>query len=356
MRSSMRSAADYGEQLLAAALEYAGRGWHVLPLRPGDKRPAVPDHPATSCATPAGPGGPNRDPRCHAGHVGWQQRATTDPDRITRAWSSPAPRGGWYGVAIATGPSRLLVIDTDTPKDGQHPPARWQLPGVVDGEDVLAYLADEARAAIPETYTVRTRSGGLHRYYLLPDLDDESQRLANTSGAIGWLIDTRAAGGYVVAAPTTIDRRRYAVLDDRAASALPCWLHVQLRQVSSTRRPDQTATVRPAFDILGASPAGPAVGEVTRYAAAAVAGEVQRVQAAQPGRRNHELFVAALALGQLVGGNALNHAQAVQVLLDAVAGHVGAGAFTAAEALGTIRSGMSKGQAEPRRIRTGSAA
>ena len=71
--------------LLHAALEYAARGWHVIPLRPTGtardrKRPAFPDHTQDTCT--------GRDPRCaRAGrHVTWAERATTDPDRITRAW------------------------------------------------------------------------------------------------------------------------------------------------------------------------------------------------------------------------------------------------------------------------------
>jgi len=82
--------------LAAAALDAAARGWHVFPLRPGDKRPAYPDHTADRCT--------GTDPRCRAGHQGWEPRATTDPARITRAWTAAA-----YNIGIATGPSGLIV-------------------------------------------------------------------------------------------------------------------------------------------------------------------------------------------------------------------------------------------------------
>lgn len=70
------------------------------------------------------------------GHPGWEQRATTDPDRIRAAWSR-AP----YDVGPATGPSGLCVIDLDTVKDGEAVPPALATDGVNSGEDVLALAA-----------------------------------------------------------------------------------------------------------------------------------------------------------------------------------------------------------------------
>ena len=78
--------------LVRAALTYAARGWHVFPLVPNTKRPAV---------------------------IAWEERAPRDPDRVRRTWSNTA-----YGIGIACGPSRLVVIDLDVPKpdlDGRLP-------------------------------------------------------------------------------------------------------------------------------------------------------------------------------------------------------------------------------------------
>ena len=120
------------ELLLRSALDHVARGWPVFPLRPGDKRPAIRD---------------------------WEGRATTDPDRIRRAWTA-AP----YNVGVACGRAALVVVDLGTPKPGTDVPARWRQPGIVDGAKVLAALADDAGARLPiQTYTVRTASGGQHR-------------------------------------------------------------------------------------------------------------------------------------------------------------------------------------------------
>ncbi|MEQ4723144.1 bifunctional DNA primase/polymerase, partial [Nonomuraea sp. B19D2] len=147
------------------ALAAAARGWHVFPLVPGGKVP----------------------PR---GFTHWEDRATADPDTI-RAWWERTP----YNVGIATGPSRLVVIDLDTPKEGQSPPAEWDRPGVAEGADVLAALCGDAGQPLPlETFQVRTRRGGMHLYYTAP----EGTTLANTTGAkggLGWLIDTRVLPG-----------------------------------------------------------------------------------------------------------------------------------------------------------------
>src|SRR5690349_10328187 len=58
------SATSVMNELMRAALDAADRGWHVFPVRPNNKRPAFPDHPAETCR--------GRDPRCRAAgaHVG----------------------------------------------------------------------------------------------------------------------------------------------------------------------------------------------------------------------------------------------------------------------------------------------
>jgi len=61
--------------LLAAALLNAARGWPVIPLRPGSKIPAL--HGETNCP---------RTGDCTNSHRKFEQRATTDPDRIRAAW------------------------------------------------------------------------------------------------------------------------------------------------------------------------------------------------------------------------------------------------------------------------------
>ena len=69
--------------LAAAALDAAARGWHVFPVRPGDKRPAYPDHTEERCN--------GTDPRCRNGHQGWEPRATTDSTRIGPVTSARSP-------------------------------------------------------------------------------------------------------------------------------------------------------------------------------------------------------------------------------------------------------------------------
>jgi hypothetical protein len=184
--------------MIQAALTAAGRGWHVFPLRPNSKRPAFPDHDERHCA--------RLDPRCRIGHTGWEPRATTDRERITRAWA-----GCPYNVGIACGPSRLVVVDLDTPKPVDAPPREWDRPDIRTGADVLAALCGEAGQPYPAaTYTVSTPSGGTHLYFTAPP----NAELRNTAGALGWLVDTRAGGGYVVGAASAVDGRAYRVTRD----------------------------------------------------------------------------------------------------------------------------------------------
>lgn len=283
-------------RLLAAALAHAARGWHVFPLRPGDKRPAVRD---------------------------WETRATTEPDRIGQCWSS-AP----YGIGVACGPSGLLVLDLDVPKPGQvtRPPA--------SGRATLAALCAAAGEPIPaDTYTVTTGRGGIHFYYRQPD-----EQLRNTAGRLGPLVDTRGAGGYVVAAGSTVAGQPYHATSDRAPAPLPEWLHARL--VTTPVEP------RPAGPIsLGA-------GRTAAYLAAVIADETHRVATAPDQQHNKTLFVAAALLGQFVAGGALAE-RIVRDALHAAARQRAATArcdCTEREADKTITSGLRAGARRPRTV------
>lgn len=307
--------------LTAAALDAAARGWHVFPLRPDSKRPA--GHGEDACP---GTG------RCADGHRTWEQRATTDPDLIRAAWSH-AP----YGIGIATGPSGLCVIDLDTAKPGEDIPARWAEAGAASGEDVLAVLAEEAGQEMPgDTLTVRTPTTGLHLYHRARgDVTLRSSAGERGSG-LGWKVDTRAWGGYVVGPGTVTTAGRYELLADVPVAPLPGWLAERL-----TPRP------LPAPPALPVRPAGDRHG---KYLEAAVTAECGKVHAAAGGSRNAALYAAALALGQLVAGGALDEEDVTNRLSTAAGRHIACGAYSARQALATIRSGLRAGANRPRQV------
>src|SRR5699024_7772308 len=95
---------------------------------------------------------------------------------------------------------------------GADVPPYWREQGVECGEDVLILLAHEAGQDYPaETLTVATPSGGLHLYFTTP----EGVELRNTEGergrGLGWKVDTRAAGGYVLAPGSITSQGAYTV-------------------------------------------------------------------------------------------------------------------------------------------------
>ncbi len=314
-----RSAVPVAE-VVGAALACAARGWRVFPLRPGDKQPL---------------------PR----FTDWETHATTDPARIRAFWS----RGPAFNVAVACGPSGLVVVDLDTPKPGEAPPPEWDMPGVNEGADVLAVLAERYGQAFPlDTFTVTTRRGGTHLYFTAPP----GVRLRNTSGryrtGLGWLIDTRACGGYVVAPGSYVDlpdgAGAYRIANDTAPAPLPAWLAHLL--------------TTPPAPLLGAPSVAGTVADLPAYVQAALKGEAERVTDAVTGGRNHALNKAAYNLGRLAGAGALDADLAGSVLYEAAAVHfcTGPNAFTPADARATIRSALAAGARNPRTITRGKAA
>lgn len=291
---------------LSTALVAARRGWPVFPLAPNAKTPAI---------------------------GAWESAATTDEARLTRWWNRPGHAR--HGVAIACGPARLVVIDLDQPKPGKPTPPEWDQPGITDGCDVFADLCAQAGQRFPsDTYTVRTGRGGFHLYFTAP----AGSGLRNTGGGLGWLIDTRASGGYVIAAGSVVAGNRYDLVHDAPALTLPNWL-----------------TDRLTAPVIVPAPAAPVqlhAGRRTAYLDKAVTDECNHVLNAKPTKHNAALFMAAQNLGRLVAGGALSEAD-VHGLLLAAERRLAASCtepHSEAQALKTITSGLRAGAKRPRKV------
>lgn len=284
---------DARSALLRAALEAAERGWHVFPLRPGTKRPAL--HGEAACP---------RTGVCASGHRKWEQRATTDPDRIRAGWSR-AP----FNVGIATGPSGLVVVDLDVPKDKGSSDAP-------DGATTFQALCERVGHPVPDTYRTRTASGGEHLYFTAPS----GPRLSNTAGTVGELVDTRAWGGYVVSAGSITPAGPYEALCDSVTASLPAWMQTILQPAP---KPVQ-------------APSEPVTAQSRRYTDVALANETRNVASAQLGSREAALFRAARALGRFVAWGDLPRHVVEQALQEAGE----AAGLTPAECRSTLRSAL----------------
>ncbi|MDH6111531.1 hypothetical protein P3T36_004685 [Kitasatospora sp. MAP12-15] len=282
---------------LRGAFQAIDRGWHVFPLLPGQKRPAV---------------------------SSWETRATVDQERARRCWST-----GGYNVGIAAGPSRLVIVDLDTPKHDQDLPPTGTPAGVKDGQDALAVLAEQAGQPYPgQTHTIRTGCG-LHLYFAaLPGVE-----LRNSAAALGWKIDTRACGGYVVGAGSTVNGKQYTVIRDEAPAPLPAWL---AKLLTPTPRPPEV----PVAATLSS------MDHHSAYLKAAVVGELARVTRAPSGSRNNALYLASVALGQLVAGGELS-ASEVTGWLTRAALAIGLAEW---EARRSVASGLRAGAKRPRTV------
>ena len=319
------------KRLQASALDAAGRGWHVFPLRPGTKVPAV-RH--------------------------WEHEATTDTEQIKQLWTPELRRRDrWYvpeprNVGIACGPSGLIVLDLDLAKPGQDRsrwPAPWRGQDIGSGAEVLAALAEQAGQTVPETYAVATPSGGRHLYFTAP----HEVLVRNSTGRPGPMIDIRGQGGYVVAAGSRLHLRpdchdasavasdlAYRLVHDVQPVGLPDWLTDAA--TVDRQRADQAAAGRSPRGDRDQSLSSPR----DSYGAAALRGESDRVRSAPVGQRNHTLNAAAYSLGQLIAAGAVHRARAVEVLTEAAE----AAGLEPSEIASTIDSGLSAGLQRPRAL------
>lgn len=288
---------------VAGWLDLAARGWAVFPVLPGRKQPAI---------------------------RGWEQRATTDPERIARYFvANPEHNAG-----IACGPSGLLVVDCDTPKPDRH--GRHKT--AASGWQYLARLA-RGMGRLPETWIVRTPSGGQHLYFRAPEPGPRRPPLGNTSRALGPMLDTRGVGGQVLAPGSRLPNGAYELFDDTNPAELPGWITWRLATHQLT--PRSAPPKRPATP----------VGDRSAYVSAIVRAELARVASAGRGGHNAAVFTAARALGQLVGAGVLDHT-AAETDLTRAAGHIVAGSCdcTARDVAASIASGLANGARRPRQL------
>jgi hypothetical protein len=213
--------------LADAALAHAARGWPVLPLRPRGKLPLI--------AKAEGGNGVHD--------------ATTDLERIA-AWWAACPEAN---VGLAAG-APFWVLD-------------------VDGEEGLAALADleDLHRWLPAGPASVTGTGGMHLLFA------GSGRVGNSVRRLGPGLDTRAAGGYVVAPPSVHPNgNRYAWLPGRDPWSVPLpeappWLIDLLDPPKPTYTTAPEARLRPS---------------TTPYVAKAFERELEAVALAGDGRRN----------------------------------------------------------------------
>jgi hypothetical protein len=278
--------------LLPPALEYVSRGWAVFPC-----------HTPTISGCSCGRGGcpsTGKHPRTRNG----VHDATTDRAAVAGWWRC-WPRAN---VAVATGAkSGVVVVDID-----------WRHGGA---EAWHALTAGRAAIEVPMV----TTGAGCHLWFAHP-----GRPIPNSAGRLGPGIDIRGDGGYVIAPPSLhLSGLRYRWQRPLEAQlpVLPQWLEEACRP--SVVEHGEPVLLRAGFDA---------------WARAALRGEIDEVRHAIEGTRNVSLNRAAFRLGQLTTSGILDEATVTDALL-AAALVVG---LDDHEAIATIRSGMTAGQAHPR--------
>lgn len=167
-----------------AALQYAGMGFRVLPVQPGRKVPLFPN---------------------------WPILATSDTHLI-REWFQRWPRAN-VGIACGDGLG-VLDIDPEAVSSGWPGRQKWE----------------ELHTLGPPM--VRTPREGYHLYF-------RAEGWRNSAGVIAPGVDTFGAGGFMVAPPSVVHRKRYQwlkpLLPLEKLPSPPFWLQESLRRMSSLR-------------------------------------------------------------------------------------------------------------------------
>lgn len=159
-------------EIMDAALKYAGMGFPVLPVRRDNKAPYTP----------------------HG-----LKDASTNPDVIRDWWKK------WENANVAIRTDGLCVLDIDmddlSGKDGNFYLLQWQR---------------EHHESFPETWTARTGRGGYHLYY-------KADKPVSSHIGIIQDVDIRGEGGYTIAPPSVhANGNRYEWVDGSEEEPMAC--------------------------------------------------------------------------------------------------------------------------------------
>jgi hypothetical protein len=196
-----------------------------------------------------------------------------------------------------------------------------------------------------DTRITRTPSGGLHVWFTAPPgvIIRSSRGTVHPNGhvtGLGWQIDVRAHGGYIVAPGCATRHGAYQVIRDRPPTPLPgwlaWWLHEATHSTADLHR-DQDRPPRPATGREAST--GRSRGE--RIALGALVSECRQIEQLDDGRKA-ALNKAAYKLGGYVETGYL----AEQDVTDAL---IAAGRAAGATRIETnVRSGLAAGRTRPR--------
>jgi len=149
--------------------------------------------------------------------------ASCDSQKIIDWWNQyPAAN-----IGIATGIiNRISVVDVDNkPEKGKDGIVEWQRLQAEHGN-------------VPDTFTVRTPSGGLHLYFKHRDgFKNSTDKLANG-------IDTRGDGGYIMAPGSLINGIYYTVEKQDPFADMPDWIYDVIAKPQDKKITPRNITLR----------------------------------------------------------------------------------------------------------------
>ena len=278
------------------ALDYARRGWLVLPLHTIEAGEC-------SCGS-RGCKSPGKHPLVRTG----LREASRDAAQVSAWWE----RWPAANIGIATGEqSGIWVLDVDTKGGG------------------LDALADLRRRGMPATLEARTGSGGQHLLWAWTPGVRNRQRI--TVDGEETAIDVRGGGGYIVAPPSLhASGERYQWGPELYPARAPGWL------LDLVIPPEREAIAAPVIQV-------DALDRETRYAQAVLRTACREIAGAQPGNRHRTILRAVYDAAGLAR---LLPADAVEALTQAAQ----AAGKSAREAASVVRSTWQAGAANPRQV------